>query len=270
MAVTPEVRATEGNVLAVTTSVTGTERTTQALTLTAINFPTIGERVTQADGLVVTVQTPILRHTQSAILVAILRGSEERILRAWTFTQDDHDFYVLIAASETYVYDKLTGQWCQWKMADNDAKYWRGLDGCDWNGINVCCDPDSGQIFQIDPVGRLDYKTTPITSIIYGGMTERFRNMTSAYFAEVAISQAKPPLGIDGTTVSLTLDSYDTMTWVNHGTVQGSPSGSPTYPRFYGLGLIHSPGVVFRITDTGYARRIDGLNVEVSGKPDGN
>jgi hypothetical protein len=40
------------------------------------------------------------------------------------------------------------------------------------------------------------------------------------------------------------------------------------YARFYGLGLLKSPGALFEITDYGYARRIDGLNVEMGGTPD--
>jgi hypothetical protein len=264
MALTPEVRTTEGNVLVATPAPISVEqRVTEANILTAINIPAVGERVTQANGIVVAVPSTTLRTTETNILVAVLRGAEERLIRAWTFTQDDHDFYVLLAASETYIYDKLTDQWC----SPDASGYWRGIDGCDWNGVNVCIDPDSGKLYQIDPTGRLDYHTTPITSVVYGGLTERFRDIKSCFMAEVAISQAQPPLGIDGTTVNITLDSYDTITWTNHGSVSGVPIGSRMYPRYYGLGLISSPGRLFRITDTGYARRIDGLNLSVSGEP---
>lgn len=241
---------------------------TQEFILTAINYPTAAEYTTQAFGLVVATPVLSVRTAQAYALVAIMVGAEERMLRAWTFTQDDHDFYVLQAAAETYLYDKLSEQWCQWSSPDA-AGYWRGADGCDWEGINVCIDPDTGKLFKIDPDNRLDYTTTPIVSEVFGGMTERFRNMTPCYMAEVAISQARPPAGIDATTVGIKLETYDTISWTNHGTLQGQPTGNKLYARFYGLGLLQSPGVLFKITDTGYARRIDGLNISMGGVPDG-
>lgn len=262
MAAAQGTRATKADTVMVVSSVAFNERITKASTLTAINYPAYKNRTTKASVETAVIAQPKLRVTKADVLVALFRGAEERILRAWMFTQDDHDFYVLQAGAYTYVYDKLTEQWCQWQSPDAQY-YFRGADGCAWNGINVCCDPDTGIIYQIDPVGRLDYGTTPITSQVYCGLTERFRDHVPAFMAEVAISQANPPAGIDGTTLSITLDSFDTITWYNHGSVPGSSVGTPTWVRFYGLGLIGSPGRLFRITDTGVARRIDGINLEI-------
>jgi hypothetical protein len=259
-------RATKANAL-VAAALTATEdRSSQVFALTAINYPTISERTSQVVGLVSTKKDLTLRTTQAFALVAVSYGAEERMLHSWTFTQDGHDFYVVLAAGETYVYDKETEQWAQWTSPD--AAFWRGIDGVEWQGINVCIDPSTGKLFQIDPQGRLDYRTTPITSIIYGGLTERFRNMPSIYMAEVAVSQNSPPYGVNPTTLSITLETTDTITSYSHGTVYGAATGNHTYPRFYGLGLLHSPGILFKITDTGFARRIDGLNIEISGTPD--
>lgn len=264
MVATPEIRTTQTKT-SVTVFSIGDERTTQLAVLTAINYPAIEDRTTQLAGLVVARGTTVteVRNTQAVVLVAIRIGAEERTLRAWTFTQDDHDFYVLQLGSVTYLFDQQTEQWCQWLSPD--APYWRGADGCDWEGINVCCDPDTGKIYKIDADNRLDYATTPIVSQIFGGMTERFRTFVPCYMAEVAISQARPPAGIDASTVGIRLRTYDTMNWLDHGTVSGQPSGNMTYARFYGLGLLRSPGVLFEITDYGYARRIDGLNIEMGG-----
>jgi hypothetical protein len=259
-------RTTQAEALAALRISGAANRTTEAFILTAINYPTASERVTKLNGLVSVQSNLTLRTTQSEALVAVLYGAEERMLRAWTFTQDGHDFYVVITGGETYVYDKETEQWAQW--ASPDAAFWRGVDGVEWQGINVCIDPDTGKLFQIDPQGRLDYKTTPITSIVYGGLTERFRNMPSIFMAEVAVSQNSPPHNVDPTTLSITLETTDTITSYNHGTVNGATTGNHTFARFYGLGLMRSPGMLFKITDTGFARRIDGLNIEMSGTPD--
>lgn len=264
---TAQLKTTQSDTLVALTIPATDTRNTEALTLTAINFPSVAERTTTVDTLIAGSPQGTLRTTEADVLVAILFGAEERMLRAWTFTQDGHDFYVLLAGGETYVYDKETETWCQW--VSPDASFWRGVDGVDWEGLNVCIDPDSGKVFNIDPQGRLDYRTTPITSIVYGGMTERFREMPSCYFAEIAISQNSPPHNVDPTTLSITLETTDTLNSWNHGTVYGAPTGNMTVPRFYGLGLLHSPGVLFKITDTGFARRLDGLTVEISGTPNG-
>lgn len=259
-------RVTQADALVALQISSAEDRTSQAFALTAINYPTPFEKTSQMVGLVSTKSDLTIRTTQAAVLVAVAYGAEERMLHSWTFTQDGHDFYVVLAAGETYVYDKSTEQWSQW--ASPDAKFWRGIDGVEWNGINVCIDSSTGKLFQIDPLGRLDYQTTPITSIVYGGLTERFRNMPSIFMAEVAISQNSPPYNVDPTTLSIALETSDTINSYNHGAINGAAIGNQTFARFYGLGLMHSPGILFKITDTGFARRIDGLNIEISGTPD--
>jgi hypothetical protein len=195
---------------------------------------------------------------------ALVRGRAERQdLRCWTFTQDDHDFYVLQLGDETLVYDKLTEQWAEW--VSPTFNYWRGEDGVDWEGFNVCCDTESGKIWKIDPDGRLDYETTPIRSVVTGGLTERFRKHVPCYMAELAVSESSPPEGIDATTVGITLRTYDgaNQNSVSHGEVEGLATNVDITVRWYSLGLIKAPGTVFEIVDTGYARRIDGLNIEI-------
>lgn len=250
---------------------TTTQKNTSSFVLTALNMPTMKVNNTVSPTLVARLPSGLIKTTQTDILVAIIRSAAERVIRAWTFTQDDHDFYVLLAAGETYVYDKHTQEWAQWYSADTIGYYtpngyWRGIDGVEWDGINVCIDGDSGKLFKIDPINRLDYGTTPITSQIIGGLTERMRTTLPIYMAEVAISQAKPPSGIDPTTVGITLETFDTVNWYSAGQVTGAQAGTFDFMRYYGLGQIGAPGMLFRITDTGYARRIDGLNIEVGNK----
>jgi hypothetical protein len=200
---------------------------------------------------------------RAGVYALVRRNPEEQLLRAWRFPQDDHEFYVVQLFDRTLVYDKLTSQWSQWKSPD--LSYWQGADGCDWESINVCCDVLDGKVWHIDPVGRLDYGTTPIESLIVGHLTERFRQNVPCYMAEVAVSEGDPPVGIDATTVGIGLRTSDDggQSWYNHGIIPGEAIGEDITVRWYGLGLMSAPGRVFEITDTGYARRIDGLNVEV-------
>lgn len=200
---------------------------------------------------------------------ALVKGlADRRDLRAWTFTQDDHDFYVLQLGDEsTLVYDKLSGQWAQWTSPS--FVYWRGQDGCDWEGYNLACDTETGKIWEIDAEGRLDYGTTSIRSQVTGQITDRFRNFVNCYMAELAVSEAQPPASIDPSTVGITLRTVDSngLNSVTHGEVTGEAVGDDITVRWYGLGLMQAPGRVFEITDTGYARRIDGLNLEIGNGP---
>lgn len=242
-------------------------RATQAFSLTAVTAEAAGIRNTQLLGLVSAKGPAALRTTQAFCLVAIKTGAEERELRGWTFTQDDHDFCVFQLGSATLVWDKLTGQWCQWQSPG--ATVWNGQDGCDWEGFNVCCDPATGDIWKIDPENRLDNNTTPIVSQVFAFVTTRLRKIVPVYLAEVAISEGKPPAGIDPTTVGIKLRTSDTVNgFVDHGTVAGVASGSMLYSRWYGLGVAQYPGILVEITDSGYARRIDGLTVELGAAAD--
>lgn len=272
-----ENRVTQAGVNVFATVVTDM-RLTQGFALTAATTA-VDMRLTQSGLLTATTSSIDMRMTQSAVLVAVSftplipangtgiyppSGAGYSTLRSWTFTQDDHDFYVMQIGNGTYIYDKSTEQWCKWQSSN--VTYWDASDGCDWQGINVCCSSGTGDIYKIDADGRLDLGTTPIVSVIYGGMTERFRTFAPCYMAEVAVSQARPPAGIAAGLVGIGLRTYDTLSWTDHGSIAGLGSGVPLTIRFYGLGLMKPPGVIFEITDTGYARRIDGLNIETGGQ----
>lgn len=211
----------------------------------------------------------IIAH-QLGLYALARRGGDRKELRAWTFKQDDHEFYVLqLNGEDTIVFDKLTGQWTDWVSPDFD--HWRGADGCNWAGIAVCGDTASGKLWKIDPDGRLDYETTPITSIIVGGMTERMRLHVPVYMAELAVSEEEPALTEDEDTegvIGITLRTGDGKgNWYEHGDGVGIDENVTV--RWYGLGLARSPGMVFEFTNTGYARRVDGLNIEVPDSNDG-
>jgi len=196
---------------------------------------------------------------------ALVKGfPDRRDLRAWTFTQDEHDFYVLqLGDTGTIIYDRLTGQWAEWRSPDKP--YWRGNDGVGWEGINLACDNLSGKLWKIDPEGRLDYNTDPITSIVTGGMTLRERKVVPCYDAELAVSQGQPPASLEEGAVGFSLRTSDDggNSWYDHGTIPGEALGDEMLVRWYGLGTMNKPGRIFEITDTGYARRIDGFNVEL-------
>jgi hypothetical protein len=198
-------------------------------------------------------------------LYALVKGfPDRRDIVAWTFTQDDHDFYVLNLGSQfTLVYDTLTKQWSDWRSPGEN--YWRAIDGCAWEGYNLAIDPLTNKIWEVDPINRLDYETTPITSVVTGMITQRYRKHLPIYMAELAVSEAEPPNGIDAGDVGISLTTYEAngLTSYNHGEITGEAIGEDITVRWHSLGLAKAPGHVFEITDTGYARRIDGLDIDI-------
>lgn len=202
---------------------------------------------------------------QIGIYVLALPHGDRRELRAWTFKQDDHEFYgINLGTESTVVWDKLTMQWCQWRSPG--YLYWRVVDVVDWEGYNLGGDTESGILWNIDPTGRLDDGTTPIESKITGYLTHRMRAEVPCFMAELALSEGQPPTGFDDGSVGITLrtSTDDGQNFIDHGTVTGEGIGEDITVRWYSLGLMEEPGMIFEITDTGYARRIDGLNIEVN------
>lgn len=203
---------------------------------------------------------------QVAVYALVRPHGDRRQLRAFTFKQDDHEFYgVNLGTALTLIADKTTGTWSQWRSPG--YTYWRVEDVTDWEGMNIACDPLSGKLWQIDPEGRLDEDTTPITSIVYGGFTKRFRVNAPCYMAEAALSEGQPPVGIDASTIGIQLRTSDDggLSYLDHGVIPGEAIGDVITVRWYGLGLMDKPGMIFELTDTGYARRLDGLDIEVGG-----
>jgi hypothetical protein len=183
-------------------------------------------------------------------------------LRAWAFLQDDHLFYGLqLGSAGTIVYDILTQQWCQWYSPG--YTYFRAEDVTDWEGYNLAADTENGTIWKIDPTGRLDEGATIITSQVTGQATVRGRRTIPCYTAELACSQANPAGA--GTSMQLRTSDDGTASWIDHGSVAGEAVGTSTLFRWYGLGVMVSPGRVYEITNAGYARRLDGLDLELGG-----
>lgn len=195
-------------------------------------------------------------------------GRDRRERRAWRFVQDNHDFYVVQVREEgTLVFDRSTDAWFDWY--NNGYDLWRGADGCAWEGYEVCCDTESGKVWWIDPNGRKDYGTESIISKVKGYYVQRFRENKPVYMAELAISENQVPEGIEAADVGITLRTSDDdgEVFTNHGELTGEDLNTTRTPRWFGLGLMAPPGRIFEVIDTGYARRIDGLDIDTGDNP---
>ena len=192
---------------------------------------------------------------------ALARRYRVNMLRAWTIPQDDHDFWFLQLGGDhgTLIWDRSTKQFSMWRSPE--YPFFRGSDGLAWEGWNVCCDPLTGKIFKIDPENRLDYGETPVESITIGMVPARLREVLPCYAVELTVSDAEP--AADGTGIQVRISDDGGRTFFNLGALVGEAYGDSTLFRWYSAGQIAAPGRIFEITDTGYARRIDSLEVDL-------
>src|SRR3546814_14617292 len=110
--------------------VTGVQ--TCALPISVANFPT--ESIENSQDFVLVVSsgaTPSIQLSQSWVTVVARGRVDDPKVRAWTFTLDGHDYYVLRAGNiETLVYDTHNGQWYVWSSFDSDL--WKAFNGTNW------------------------------------------------------------------------------------------------------------------------------------------
>lgn len=197
-------------------------------------------------------------------------------LRAWGFSLDGHDFYVLtISDRETAVCDLVTGQWAMWN--GNGAAIWRALHSANWIGIGgdvltdygsrsnvVVGDNAAGVLWFLDPALAYDQGTdlteTPFDRIVTGGAPMRMRDTVRCN--EVYLTAQKGVEGLSANDPTLTLETSDDagQTWVDQGTIDVVAGDYSQEFVWRSLGLIGAPGRLFRLTDNCIAR-IDGLDM---------
>ena len=85
-----------------------------------------------------------------------IRRSSPQGLRAWTFSIDQHIYYVLSLEAETWVYDVTTKLWSN--SASFDRSYWRAHLGTDVSGDAFALDAQAGsnQVWKVNPDTQTD------------------------------------------------------------------------------------------------------------------
>lgn len=298
MVATPETRATQGEALAATTS-TNTIRLTQFDALVALNFPTAEIRATQASAFVAaksyaedvdTSQAELyaaagngeaLELSQAALLVAGRGRVQNPKLRAWTFSLDGHDYYVLrLGIDLTLVYDVYSEQWMDWDAFGeifwpvNTGINWVGgvglldPDGNSW-GSNVLIGDDTlGLLWFLDPErpydesfdGPLDPEQEKFFERVTMGQVPMVgRQVLPCYAAWLTTDMGDPAYVGAGVTLEISDDAG--VTFDDMGLVTVTPGENSPELSWYSLGQIEAPGRLFRITDDGAIARIDGLEM---------
>lgn len=298
MVATPETRTTQGAVLAAGSG--SNLRLTAFDALVVVNFPTAGIRTTVAPALVAATNTnsmPVrtsgafalvaarngedLRVSQLQALVAVRGRVENPKLRAWTFTLDGHDFYVLrLGLGATLVYDDYSEQWMDWDAFEQD--FWPVSMGFNWvggltilddqdqsYGSNVLIGDDSlGLLWFLDPNqpfdesfdGPLDPEPEKyFPRVLQGQVPLVGRDVLPCYVAWLTTDMGDP--AYDGAAVTLEISDDAGKTYDDMGSVEINLGTDKPELAWYSLGQIEAPGRLFRITDDGAVARIDGMEM---------
>lgn len=201
------------------------------------------------------------------MLVAYRTGAPGQLrTKAWSFVLDGHTFYVVNLGDEgTWVYDQTTGQWCRWVTAGH--LQWNMHIGVTWNGRIIAADESDPILWELTPDKFLDNDFKPQVRVVTGGLAVRQRASIANYSFSLTASLGDPevpttaPPTVPKVNLSFSDDGGNTffdaggLTVVSDDFLQQLTWGS--------LGTMHAPGRIYKITDTGAIKRIDGADAEV-------
>lgn len=253
----------------------GNEANVSQLAVRSIyNFPAEAGRVSQF--IVRSLDEPTPRARVSQFLVrAIVRGRiENPTVRAWTFTLDGHDYYVLrLGDTQTLVYDTYSKQWMDW--ADLGSGTWRANYGINWIGGQglgigygsdvVAGDDNLGLLWFLAPEqpfdGSADDGGDPIyfDRITMGQVVQTGREVLPCYAAWLTTDMGDP--AYEGATVTLEISDDAGVTFSDMGSVEVTLGTTNPQLAWYSLGQIGAPGRLFKITDDGAVARIDSMEM---------
>lgn len=285
MVATASTRVTQAEILAAATAAASASmRVTAADILVALHGLTPAERLAWLSGLVTTKSTPTLRVTNAAVLVAVLGGTQNPKLWAWTCTLDGHDFYVLrLGMMGTLVYDAYSEEWMDWDAFGQI--YWPVNVGFNWVdgqgiigddglfGSNILVGHESSPLlYFLDP--NLPYDENPesldaqavfFERVLQGQVIQTGREVQPCYAVWLTTDMGAP--AYVGAGVKLEISDDAGATYDDMGTVTVTPGENLPELSWYSLGQIAAPGRLFRITDDGAVARIDSMEMN---DPDDN
>lgn len=194
-------------------------------------------------------------------------------IRAWTFTLDEHDFYVLrLGLDFTMVYDVLTKQWSEWTSYNNAV--WALNCGFEWVGgiglgaTNVVVGDDTtGTLYFLDPdaatddAATVDFGIEYFQRIVMGQLPVRGRNVVPNYSAWLTTDMGDP--AYDGAPVTLYISDDAGETFQDAGDCTVTTGITVPELAWYSLGQAEAPGRLFMIIDDGAVARIDSLEVDM-------
>lgn len=255
----------------------------QGTVFAAANFPAEFTQVAQA-AIVTAGPSKLTAEVAQATVYAIARGRVANPrARAWTFTLDGHDFYVLrLGDRETLIYDVYSEQWVEW--TSSDLPFWRPSSGMNWSGAEILADEFGsnivagddtfGLLWFLDPEQAFDdhpdYQRLPQQMAFPRIITAQVLATGREFIPCYAVFLTGDNYGLSGVdfTPEIVLETSDDQgrTFEVHDTLTVTPDYDQNLPyEWLSLGQISTPGRIFRFTDNGVFARIDSLDMNDDG-----
>lgn len=248
----------------------------QAAIVVAAIGPAVSADVSQAALVVAAESSEPVYVAQAALIVAARGRTDEPKVRAWTFTLDGHDYWVLRCANiETLVVDLLSREWYVW--GSNTTDLWKAYTGFNWLGGRelagaysevVVGDDTTGALYFLDPAGYVD------DDAVEGADLPRpFTREVTAQHIVGAGYDVVPCYGVqlfgsqgqtlaDDLTVELRVSDDRGVSYTSVGSIDVDSGDYDVRLHWRSLGSMEAPGRLFKIVDTGALQRIDFLTME--------
>lgn len=241
--------------------------------LAGIKFPSESVEGSQLFVQALVTSDMAVRVAQLYVLAAVRSRSDNRKARAWTFSLDGHDFYVIrLGEDTTLVYDLTTERWSEWTSGTDTT--WRAQAGLNWVGMTttylfsntsvVAGDDTLGVLWVLDP--ERGYDETPL-----GGEETEFTRKVTAFVPKsmretervgaVYLTASVGDPQLTGATISLRTSDDAGNSWQDHDTITAASADYSQEFVWRSLGLIKAPGKIFEITDNGASVRLDKLDM---------
>lgn len=272
-----DVRGLQAAVFAAASEPTKDARVLQASAFAGIQGPT---QEVQASQMVVQAaedsQGGEIQVKQAPVLVAVAGRTDDPAVRAWTFTLDGHDFYVLrLGTSETLVYDMLTEQWYQW--GTGSSSLWNVYHGENWIegnslggrlGSNVLVGSDgNGALYFLNPDQDVDdgnaeeRQQTSFLRRVTSQVPVRGYDQKSIYEVQLigTIGEQAVENSLNSVTLSYSDDRGDN--YLSAGVIDIPAGDFEARATWRSMGSFRSPGRMMRVEDFGALKRIDSLTM---------
>lgn len=274
---TPSIELSQADV-GVVTEAGGDLQVSQLDVIALYNFPTEFLQSSQMDTLVVVNGLREMQISQMDV-IAVVRGRvDDPQVRAWTFTLDGHDFYVLrLGNAETLVYDMTTEQWSVYSTGTES--YWSVYTGVNWIGgntfaaafgSNIIVGSDAnGSLYFLDPNKPNDdaalegRSPVPFRRRVTGQIATRGYDVSRVFEVQLIGSMGDLDAGAL-TSIELLYSDNRGDSYVSAGTITSIENDYDVRASWRSLGSFRAPGRLFRIEDDGALKRIDSLTVNAT------
>lgn len=265
------LRSSQARVLA---AVGGTDmRVSQARVLVGYNVPSPFLRASQAFVETAYQRKAVVNASAARVLVAWSGRIANPTLRAWGFSLDEHDFYVLRLGDDlSLICDLTTGEWSEYTSKDNP--FWRANCGINWAGAdefaysygsNVLVGDDLfGTLYFLNPLQAYDDHPSPLVEepqpferVVTGQVVTRGHATIPCYDVYLTASFGEPLGGYESIELTISDDSGNTF-W-SAGSITLVDTEFVQEVVWQSLGQVQAPGRIFRVTDYGAIQRIDGM-----------